>query len=95
MKNISKKSLIFSRHGLTIESIIIRLSYSYCCYSHYFLSKTHFNSCKMEHFIYTGVCGIHVQKFLKEKLAWVIDKQFQFTISYYTMPLETCKEAIG
>ena len=32
---------------------------------------------------------------LKEELAWVIEKRFQFTISYYTIPLETCKEAIN
>ena len=31
----------------------------------------------------------------KEELAWAIDKWFQFTICYYTIPLETCKEAIG
>ena len=33
----------------------------------------------MEHFSYTGGCGvrerIHVSKNLKEELAWVIDKQ--------------------
>ena len=28
----------------------------------------------------------------KEELAWDIDKQFQFTTSYYTIPLETCKK---
>ena len=53
------------------------------------------NSCKTEHFIYKGGCGICVSWYLKEVLAWAIDKQFQFTISYYTIPLETCKEIIG
>ena len=32
-------------------------------------------------------------KVFKEELAWAMDKQFQFTISYYTIPLENCKEA--
>ena len=34
-------------------------------------------------------------KGLKEELAWVIEKRFQFTISYYTIPLEACKLAIN
>ena len=34
-----------------------------------------------------GGCGIGV---FKEELAWVnTDKQFQFTISYYTIPLDS------
>ena len=31
----------------------------------------------------------------KEEMAWAIDKRLQFTISYYIIPLETCKEAIA
>lgn len=31
---------------------------------------------------------------LKEELALAIEKRFQFMISCYTIPLETCKEAI-
>ena len=36
-----------------------------------------------------------ISRCLKEELAWAIDQRFQFTISYYTILLETCKEAIG
>ena len=59
---------------------------------------TLFNSCKTERFIYNGACSIRVSRCLQEELAWAIDKQdkqFQFTISYYTIPLETYKEAIA
>ena len=35
----------------------------------------------MNHFGYEGGCGILVLGYLKEELAWAIDKQFQF-ISY-------------
>ena len=52
-------------------------------------SKTRFNSCKMERFIYKSGCGIRVSRYLKEELALVIDKQFQCTIFYYTIPLKT------
>ena len=38
----------------------------------------------MEYFIYKDGCGIHVSRCLKEKLAWALDKWFQFTIFYYT-----------
>ena len=92
-----QKHLIVSRHGITTETYhqtnLIRLGQY--CYSHYFLSKTGFNSCKMECFIYNGGCGVHLSRCVKEKQAWVIDKWFQFTISYYTIPLETCKKAIN
>ena len=47
----------------------------------------------MECFICKGGCGIRVLRYLYEELAWAIDKRFQFTISYYTIPLETYKEA--
>ena len=47
----------------------------------------------MERFIYKGECGVHASTSLTEELAWAIDKLL--CISYYTIPLETCKEAIG
>ena len=58
-------------------------------------SKTCFNSYKTECFIYKGGCSVRVLRCLKEELALAIDKWFQFTIFYYTIPLETCKEAKG
>ena len=45
-------------------------------------------------FIKVGVAYMHASMCLKEELAWALDKWFQFTISYYTIPLEACKEAI-
>ena len=47
----------------------------------------------MDHFIYTNGCGILVSRCLKEGLTWAIDKRFQFTISYYTIPLRTWRLA--
>ena len=32
----------------------------------------------MEKFSYKGVCYVHVSRYVKEELAWAIDKQFQF-----------------
>ena len=49
----------------------------------------------MEYFVYNGGCAVCILRCLKEELVWVIDKRFQFTISYYTIPLETYKEAIN
>ena len=38
-----------------------------------------------------GVAYAYRGTYLKEELALATDKQFQCTISYYIIPLETCK----
>ena len=80
-----------SKHGLTTEILrqtnLLRLSQC-----NYFISKTHFNSCNMECFIYKGGCGIRVSRYLKEELTWAIDKQFSLlfrtTVHYPTTDLQ-------
>ena len=63
---------ISSRCGLVIEPSKTQLS-------HYFYRKGHIKQLyitnKMECFSYKGGYGISIARYLKEKLAWAIDKR--------------------
>lgn len=52
-------------------------------YSHFFHCKSHliplYISAQMECLSYKDGCGLHVYRYLKEELAWTLDKQFWFT----------------
>ena len=43
--------------------------------------------------MYKAGCSVCVLRSSKEELTWAIDKQF--TISYYTIPLDNCKEGVS
>ena len=98
-KKHKQKCLIVSRHGLTTQNTLpnqpnkanaVRVITFFLTLRFVLTIARQSTS-----FIMVHGCGVRVLRCLKEKLAWVIEKWFQFTTPYYTIPLDTCKEAIN